>query len=235
MAPATIRPVRRPGGGSAGSASTSPRVSGGLVRSPILQRALEPLDLGGELAGTPGRMSALSTSLTRGETAATASTACLTTAITSSHSPSTLVNIALVSCGQTRLADHPHGRGDGLAHAAGVVGGGGAMEKATSMRPPYWGAAVVPAQHAPRRGRMARVKKYILFDHDGVLVDTELWYYRAGERALADIGCHPGQGPVPAGHEPGTGHVGPSQGGRRRRSRPSAGSARFATRTTRST
>jgi HAD superfamily hydrolase (TIGR01509 family) len=32
------------------------------------------------------------------------------------------------------------------------------------------------------------VKKYILFDHDGVLVDTELWYYRAGERALADIG-----------------------------------------------
>jgi HAD superfamily hydrolase (TIGR01509 family) len=32
------------------------------------------------------------------------------------------------------------------------------------------------------------VKKYILFDHDGVLVDTELWYYQAGERALADIG-----------------------------------------------
>jgi len=32
------------------------------------------------------------------------------------------------------------------------------------------------------------VKKYILFDHDGVLVDTELWYYRAGARALADIG-----------------------------------------------
>jgi len=32
------------------------------------------------------------------------------------------------------------------------------------------------------------VKGYILFDHDGVLVDTELWYYRAGERALADIG-----------------------------------------------
>jgi beta-phosphoglucomutase-like phosphatase (HAD superfamily) len=35
------------------------------------------------------------------------------------------------------------------------------------------------------------VKKYILFDHDGVLVDTELWYYRAGERALADIGVAP--------------------------------------------
>lgn len=32
------------------------------------------------------------------------------------------------------------------------------------------------------------VKKYILFDNDGVLVDTEFWYYRAGERALADIG-----------------------------------------------
>jgi HAD superfamily hydrolase (TIGR01509 family) len=34
---------------------------------------------------------------------------------------------------------------------------------------------------------MAR-KKYVLFDHDGVLVDTEFWYYKAGERALADIG-----------------------------------------------
>jgi HAD superfamily hydrolase (TIGR01509 family) len=32
------------------------------------------------------------------------------------------------------------------------------------------------------------VKKYILFDHDGVLVDTELWYFNAAERALADIG-----------------------------------------------
>ncbi|MCY3602815.1 MAG: HAD-IA family hydrolase [Chloroflexi bacterium] len=32
------------------------------------------------------------------------------------------------------------------------------------------------------------MKKYILFDHDGVLVDTELWYYKAGARALADIG-----------------------------------------------
>jgi HAD superfamily hydrolase (TIGR01509 family) len=32
------------------------------------------------------------------------------------------------------------------------------------------------------------VKKYILFDHDGVLVDTEFWYYKAGERAMADIG-----------------------------------------------
>lgn len=32
------------------------------------------------------------------------------------------------------------------------------------------------------------MKKCILFDHDGVLVDTEFWYYKAGERALADIG-----------------------------------------------
>jgi HAD superfamily hydrolase (TIGR01509 family) len=32
------------------------------------------------------------------------------------------------------------------------------------------------------------VKKYLLFDHDGVLVDTEFWYYKAGERALADVG-----------------------------------------------
>ena len=32
------------------------------------------------------------------------------------------------------------------------------------------------------------MKKCILFDHDGVLVDTESWYYKAGERALADIG-----------------------------------------------
>src|SRR5207342_3068136 len=36
--------------------------------------------------------------------------------------------------------------------------------------------------------RSKSVKKYILFDHDGVLVDTEFWYYRAGERALAEIG-----------------------------------------------
>ena len=45
-------------------------------------------------------MSALSTRPTRGEAAETASTARLTTAITSSHSPSMLVNIALVSWGR---------------------------------------------------------------------------------------------------------------------------------------
>jgi HAD superfamily hydrolase (TIGR01509 family) len=32
------------------------------------------------------------------------------------------------------------------------------------------------------------MKKYILFDHDGVLVDTELYYFKAAERALADVG-----------------------------------------------
>lgn len=32
------------------------------------------------------------------------------------------------------------------------------------------------------------MKKYLLFDHDGVLVDTELWYFKAGARALADVG-----------------------------------------------
>ncbi|MFI5627217.1 HAD family hydrolase [Nocardioides sp. NPDC051685] len=32
------------------------------------------------------------------------------------------------------------------------------------------------------------MKSHVLFDHDGVLVDTELWYFKAGERALADIG-----------------------------------------------
>ena len=32
------------------------------------------------------------------------------------------------------------------------------------------------------------MKKYILFDHDGVLVDTEQWYYQANKRALASLG-----------------------------------------------
>lgn len=32
------------------------------------------------------------------------------------------------------------------------------------------------------------MKTYILFDNDGVLVDTEHWYYEAGARALADVG-----------------------------------------------
>ncbi|MFG3296587.1 HAD family hydrolase [Streptomyces sp. NPDC048179] len=32
------------------------------------------------------------------------------------------------------------------------------------------------------------MKKYILFDHDGVLVDTEPWYFKSAERALAEAG-----------------------------------------------
>ncbi|MER6291154.1 HAD family hydrolase [Streptomyces sviceus] len=32
------------------------------------------------------------------------------------------------------------------------------------------------------------MKKYILFDHDGVLVDTEFWYFQSAERALAEAG-----------------------------------------------
>lgn len=32
------------------------------------------------------------------------------------------------------------------------------------------------------------MKKYLLFDHDGVLVDTEVWYYKAAARALANVG-----------------------------------------------
>ena len=32
------------------------------------------------------------------------------------------------------------------------------------------------------------MKKYILFDHDGVLVETEHWYYLASKRALASLG-----------------------------------------------
>jgi HAD superfamily hydrolase (TIGR01509 family) len=43
-------------------------------------------------------------------------------------------------------------------------------------------------RHPTCHERIRSVKKYILFDHDGVLVDTEFWYYKAGERALADIG-----------------------------------------------
>ncbi|MGN6299936.1 MAG: HAD family hydrolase [Angustibacter sp.] len=31
-------------------------------------------------------------------------------------------------------------------------------------------------------------KQFVLFDHDGVLVDTERWYYLAGRRALEDVG-----------------------------------------------
>ncbi|MGD9201316.1 MAG: HAD-IA family hydrolase [Chitinispirillia bacterium] len=32
------------------------------------------------------------------------------------------------------------------------------------------------------------MKKFILFDHDGVLVDTEHWYYMANKKALSELG-----------------------------------------------
>lgn len=33
------------------------------------------------------------------------------------------------------------------------------------------------------------MKNYLLLDNDGVLVNTEFWYFQAGRRALADIAC----------------------------------------------
>ena len=32
--------------------------------------------------------------------------------------------------------------------------------------------------------------KYILWDHDGVLVDTEYWYFRSTQIALSELGIH---------------------------------------------
>lgn len=37
-------------------------------------------------------------------------------------------------------------------------------------------------------GQYGGVRRFVLFDHDGVLVDTELWYYRAAQRALQEVG-----------------------------------------------
>jgi HAD superfamily hydrolase (TIGR01509 family) len=34
------------------------------------------------------------------------------------------------------------------------------------------------------------VKRYILWDNDGVLVDTEQWYFKATQRALGELGVH---------------------------------------------
>jgi HAD superfamily hydrolase (TIGR01509 family) len=34
------------------------------------------------------------------------------------------------------------------------------------------------------------MKQYILWDNDGVLVDTEFWYFKATQRALAEVGVH---------------------------------------------
>lgn len=37
------------------------------------------------------------------------------------------------------------------------------------------------------------MKRYILWDNDGVLVDTERWYFKATQRALAELGVHLGE------------------------------------------
>ena len=34
------------------------------------------------------------------------------------------------------------------------------------------------------------MKRYILWDNDGVLVDTERWYFKATQRALGELGVH---------------------------------------------
>ena len=60
------------------------------------------------------------------------------------------------------------------------------------------------------------MKKYILFDHDGVLVDTELWYYKAGERALADIGLTLDQDQYLRDMSQGFGTLGHARAGRHR-------------------
>ena len=83
---------------------------------------------------TPGRMSAFSVTLTRGARAATASTAALTTAITSSHSPSMVVNIASVWFGSplsltTRTASATYSATESPTPS-------GVTENATSIKPP---------------------------------------------------------------------------------------------------
>ena len=85
------------------------------------------------LSETPGRMSALSETVTRGACSATASTACLMTAMTSSHSPSTVVNMASVRLGSpeartTRTASATRSPTESPAPS-------GVTEKATSMPP----------------------------------------------------------------------------------------------------
>src|SRR6478672_6924324 len=99
-------------------------------------------------------MSALSTRLTRGPCAATASTAPLTTARHSSQSPSIVVNIESVRCGR------PEARTTATASATAAPtepSGSevdGETEKATSMPPPYsaWSPPRRPPGRRPSRG-----------------------------------------------------------------------------------
>ena len=39
-----------------------------------------------------------------------------------------------------------------------------------------------------KEDKVNNMKKYILFDNDGVLVDTEMWYYRASAEVLSNMG-----------------------------------------------
>ena len=78
-------------------------------------------------------MSALTTSETRGCDAVMASTHCLSTAITSSHSPSMLVNIALVSCGRPEARTMRTDSATAAAYDPVSSGPAGAMLKATIM------------------------------------------------------------------------------------------------------
>src|ERR1044072_922744 len=109
-------------------------------------------------------MSALSTSETRGYFAASTSTACLTTPITSSHSPSTVVNMEVVSFGS------PDARTTRTASATAAATPSdspprGLTLNATSMRPPcpqptgsfkrHEPALPAVRPHRPRRGALA--------------------------------------------------------------------------------
>jgi len=49
-------------------------------------------------------------------------------------------------------------------------------------------ASPIAAQLNSTTTESQTLKKYILFDHDGVLVDTEYWYFKAGQRALSEVG-----------------------------------------------
>src|SRR5512144_288430 len=69
-------------------------------------------------------MSALSTSDTRGDEAATTLTARLTTAITSSHFTFDVGEHRVGLAGQSRVTDHLDGLGDGRADAARLVAAG---------------------------------------------------------------------------------------------------------------
>lgn len=47
-------------------------------------------------------------------------------------------------------------------------------------------------QELPKKNTVeaASAKKYILWDNDGVLVDTEQWYFKATQRALEELGVN---------------------------------------------